>query len=234
VSSSGLVDSAYTHTFTPADLSALSLAVQVGRPDITGTVQPFSYTGVVINGWDLSCKAGDIPILKFDLLGQNEVTSQALSTATYPAGLVPMTFVQGVLNVGGSALDVMDVDVKGTNGLGGDRYFINGGALRKQPLENAQREYTGTFTCDFSGLTAYNRFTGGTEAALTLTFTGGLIGVSSHYTLQITGNVRFDGSTPNVKDMSTLDLQAPFKFVASGAADSSAISVLLTTTEVTP
>jgi hypothetical protein len=49
----------YTWTITPAPLTGLGLSLQVGRPDISGTVQPFNFAGCKITKWELAGKAGE-------------------------------------------------------------------------------------------------------------------------------------------------------------------------------
>lgn len=217
----------FVHTYTPADLQTLSLTIQVGKPFIGGTVQAFTYTGCKIAGWEVSASAGEIAMVTFNILAQNESTAIALATATYPATYAPMTFVHGVLSLGGSAVDVRDVTVTADNGLNDDRYFVKGSGLRSQPLESTWREYTWEATMDFADLTAYNRFVNGTEAALTLTFTRGAD------IFQIVGNVRTDGTTPTVDGPDILAQPLTGRFVASGATDDTAIKIIRTTTEAT-
>lgn len=217
----------YVHTYTPADLQTLYMTMQVGRPFVGGTVQAMTYTGCKIAGWELSASAGEIAMVTFNILAQNESTAVALATATYPATYAPMTFVHGVLSLGGTPTDVRDVTITADNGLADDRYFIKGSGLRSQPIESNWRSYTWSATLDWATLTDYNRFKLGTEAALTLTFTNGA------NIFQIVGNVRTDGSTPTVDGPDILDLPLTGRFVASGATDDTAIKIIRTTTEAT-
>jgi tail tube protein len=217
----------YIHTYTPADLQTLFMTMQVGKPFIGGTVQAFTYTGCTIAGWELSASAGEIATVTFNILAQAESTAIALATATYPATYAPMTFVHGVLSLGGSAVDVREVTISADNGLKDDRYFIKGSGLRSKPIEAAKREYTWSAEMDFADLTAYNRFKNGTEAALTLTFTNGA------NIFQVVGNVRTDGSTPTVGGPDILAQPLTGRFVASGATDDTALKIIRTTTEAT-
>ena len=226
----------YTHTYTPADMQTLFMTMQINRPFITGANQAFSYTGVKVGGWEISCSAGEIATVTFDILAQDETTAQALATATYPANYAPMTFTGGVLQIAGSAVDIMSVTVTADNALRDDRYFLRGTGLRKLPIENGKRSYTFSADCDWDSVTQYNRFTGATEAAFNLTFTGGTISGSSPsgpYTFSIQGNVRLDGSTPQVGGFEALGQTITGKFVASGATDDTAIKIVRTTSEVT-
>jgi Phage tail tube protein len=56
----------YTHTATPGDLTGKSMTLQVGRPDLTGTVQPFTYTGCKVRSWELGAQAGQLAQLTLD------------------------------------------------------------------------------------------------------------------------------------------------------------------------
>lgn len=69
----------YTHTFTPADLAGDSLTVQVGRPSVDGTVNPFTYTGVKVGSWSLSCNVGEIAQLKLSTIAQNESVARTVT-----------------------------------------------------------------------------------------------------------------------------------------------------------
>jgi hypothetical protein len=152
----------------------------------------------------------------------------------YPATMLPVSFVQGLLQAGGTAVDVKDITLSGDNHLDPKRLFLRQAATVKEPLESSWRDYTGTFTADFTDLSLYNTFVNAAEVALVLTFQGGLIGTSSRYQTVITMNVRYDGETTVVPGPGQLSQPVPFKAIASGAADSSAISVAFTTSESTP
>lgn len=62
----------YTHTFTPGDLSDDYLTVQVGRPSLDGTVNPFTYAGMACTSWELACSAGEIATLGLSEVGMAE------------------------------------------------------------------------------------------------------------------------------------------------------------------
>ncbi len=231
--SAGPDPTVWEHTATPGDLTDDSFTLQIGRPDTGGTVNPFTYSGVKVKEWEIGCKVDEIGSLKLGVIAKDETTATALATAAYPSGDSLFVFTQGVLTIAGSAFDVMEATIKGNNNLKDDRYYI-GAATRQNPLENDFREYTGELSTEFLSLTAYNRFVNGTEAALTLKFTGATISNAYKYALEITSNVRFDGETPNVGGPEVVDLTLPFKCLNSGAGDSSALSMVYRTTDATP
>lgn len=204
----------YLHTFTPGDIP-VGQTIQVGRPDVGGTVRAFTYHGCKVSEWTLECAVGDIATLKATILGEDEDTATALASVSYPSSLTLMTFVQGTLTIGGSAADVKSASVQGNNGLADDRYFL-GSQLRKNPLEAAMREYTGQFEAEFESLTHYNRFTGGTEAQIVLLFQGATISTTYKFETKVTANVRFDGETPNVGGAEIVGQNLPFKVVDNG------------------
>lgn len=219
----------FDHTFTPTDLPT-SLTVQVGRTDIGGTTRAFTYHGCRISEWAIEAEVGEIAKFTATILGEDEDTATGLATASYPSTLTLLTFVQGSITLAGSAFDVKSAKIEGNNGLADDRYFL-GSQLRKQPLEAAMREYTGELEAEFTDLTAYNRFTAGTEAALVLLFRGAVISGAFNFDLQITANVRFDGSTPTVEGAEII--QQPLEFKCVGNTSASALTVLYRTTDAT-
>lgn len=59
----------YTHTFTPGDLSGLSMTAQVGVPGVGGTVHPKTASGCKVTSWELACSAGEIATLGLSVVG---------------------------------------------------------------------------------------------------------------------------------------------------------------------
>lgn len=218
----------YLHTFVPGDLPT-SFTLQVGRPDLADTAQPFTYAGCRVTGWSLSCGVNEFARMSMSVLGRDESTATALAVASYPTGNKPMTFVQGTLTLAGSPQAVKSVSVEGSNNLTEDRYFL-GSTLREQPLENALREYTGTLDTEFNGLTAYNRFVNGTEAELILLFQGSTISGTYKFETKITANVRFDGETPGIGGPEVMMQPLPFKVINNGTTS---IKVEYQTTDAT-
>lgn len=211
----------YTHTATPGTLTSKSLTLQVGRPDIGGTVRAFTYTGVKIASWSLACAVDEIPQLTLSVSAQDETTATALASASYPTA-APFTFVHGGLSIAGSAVAVVQSMQLSADNVVPTRHRI-GSATTKEQLENGIRPYTGTLTADFEDLTHYARFTGGTEAALVMDFDNGTD------SLTITCNVEFDGETPKVQGPEMLNQTLPFTCV--GSTDAAAITAVLVNAE---
>lgn len=218
----------YTHTLTPGDLTGKGLTGQVGRPDVSGTVQPFTFAGLKVAGWELSCEAGneDPALVTLDLVGKSETTATALATASYTASNALFAWPHLAITIGGSPVNWRSFSLKGTNPLKDDR-FRGGVTTVDEPLENGLRTYEGSITLDFDTLTQYNRFVNGTEAALVATFTRGADIIA------ITTNSRFDGVPPAVESRDLLQVEVPFKCIGP-TTDAGALTVVVTSSEATP
>lgn len=215
--------SQWDYTYTPGDLTGKTFTTQVGRPDIGGTVRPFTWAGCKVGQWNLSANVGEIAQMTLTLVAMSETNGQALASASYDSELSPFVFTEGSLTIGGTAQNaVKSVDLTGSNGLT-DRFRL-GSATSREYLENAVREYTGTVVTDFESLTNYDRFLNGDEAALVLTFDNGT------ESLVFTLNVRFDGESPELSGVELLEQPIPFKAVST-TSDASAITAVLTNGE---
>lgn len=220
----------WEHTFTPGDLPA-GQTIQVGRPSTDGTAQPFTYEGCVVESWELAARVGEICSLAVTINGEDEVTATGLQTASYPSALSLLVFTQATLEIAAAAIDVTEVTLTGSNSLKTDRNRI-GSPLRKRPVETNMREYTGEMSAYFDSLTAYNRFINGTEATLELLIIGGVISGPFNFALEVTCNVRFDGTTPQVGGPDEIMQPLPFKCV--GDTSAGAITAVYRTTDTTP
>jgi hypothetical protein len=215
--------SQWDYTYTPADLTGKSFTCQVGRPDITATVQPFTYAGCKVGKWAISSDLNSIAMLSLDIVGMTETTGTALASASYDSTLAPFVFTEASLSIGGATNNVVhSIELSGDNNL--TERPRQGQSTSREYLANGFREYTGSATIDFEGLTQYNRFIAGDEAALVLTFDNGT------ETLVVTCNVRFDGETTEVGGPELLSENVPFKCV-SATSDAAAITAVLTNAE---
>lgn len=219
----------FTHTFASANIDALSLTTQIGKPDETGTVRPFDYTGCVVTGWSLDADISAFLKMTLDLYATNEDTSQSLATASYPATITPFTYVQGTVTVAGSAQDVKKISIGADNARATGRHQIRATTpgRPKKAVQTGRKNITGSFAADFTDLTLYNRFKNGTEAALVLAFTSGA------NSLTITANIRTDGDTPNVTGPDLLEQPISFKCLSS-TSDAAAFTAVLVNGDAAP
>lgn len=222
-SASSVADGAgFKNTYVLGDPFGTSFTVQVGRPDTSGTIRPFSYTGCKVVNWDLSNAVDGVLDLKVGIDGQDETTAQTLGTPSYPApggGTELFYFTEGAITVGGvSTYNIHDWTLSGAMNQKTDRYFINGSGLKSEQILNAYTDLGGTVNAEFTDLTGYSLFTGGTLADIVLTYTGAKTYDTGKFNkITITAkNCRFDGTTPNVGGQDVLSQALPFKLRYDG------------------
>ena len=222
------------HTATPANLLGKGLSIQIGKPFYdSATLKPFSYLGCKVGSWSMACAVGDFASLNFTFVAKNEDTAQTLGTYTPPTGLKVLSWSSGAFTIAGLTVPITEFSIAGNNQLDEDNYQMFS-TSRLEPQETQLREYTGSVTARFdstNGMTLYNRFVNGTEAALVITLQGDLIEGSLYYSTILTANVRFDGETPKVGDPGEMRLPLAFKVVDTG---SSSLSIVYRTTDTTP
>lgn len=229
----------YTHTGTIGSLTGNSFTAQVGVPQIGGgTVTPKTCHGGKVKSWELSCKAGETLKAKLDLDFEDVEHSTALATASYPTAMEPLTFIRGLVTVGGAQTDVAEFTVKGDNGLKVDRRYLRNSSLKKEPVEAGLRKITCDLTLDFDSLTHQNRVLSatatGAQAAVVL-YCEGLTTIGSTLKPKLTITipvVMFDGDTPTVSGPDVV----PQKLKGVGLFDgtNSPVSVAYQTLDATP
>lgn len=210
----------YTHVLTPGSLTGLGLTVQVGVPDVGGTVRAKTYAGCKVESWELAVEAGQIATMGVSLFGSvAETTATALASASYAAQATrPFTAIEAsVYSIGGASTNIKSFKLSGSNGLDTDRRFL-GSALPAEPLEAERRTYDGELGLEFSSLTDYHRFVNGTEADIAVTLSNGT------ESLAVVAHARFDGATPTVGGQGLVMLDMPFVLVGDGS-DADALTV---------
>lgn len=207
------------HTYTLGDPYGLSYTFQKGVPDVSGTVQPFSYLGTKTTSWELSNSVDGYLMWKQGMFAQDETTAQSLASASYPSGTVEDLFYSdGALNVASGAVTVKDVTISGSASLNTDRRFLRSSTLTKEPIIAGMYEISGSFTMEFESLTQYQRFTGNTLGQLDVTWTAPTAIESTIYPyLSVTlPKVQFRGDTPTVSSAGIVTLSCPFKALYDG------------------
>ena len=213
-------------TLWPADLTGKGFTAQVGRPDVAGTIIPYTFNGGKVASWELAAQVGEIAHYTIDAVFKDQTTATALASASYTSGLGLFAFTHGAVTIAGSTVSVRNVSIKGDNALDTERFFLGGTSI-SEPLEAGRREYTFDLELDHNGTVVPGRIDSGTEAAMVLTFTSGGSIVS------LTTNARFDGAFANLAGMDILTQPLSGKLVATGA-DSTALTVVVTSGETTP
>lgn len=197
-----VLGSAYQQVHQPGDQQSAgsSLTVQVGRPNVAGTVTPFTYNGCKITGFEISGTVDDLLKLKVDFDGWNEATATALATASFPA-VYPMHGAQMAVSLGGTvstATSTMSVaggaalsGVKGftisaSNPLKTDRFYANSSGVKAEQILNGWREYAIELDMDYiDRTTLYDSYVSGAAQVLKITFEGSIISGSDKDTVEI-------------------------------------------------
>lgn len=241
IATTGPTDSAFTHTATIGPMVGKSLIAQIGRAMTQSqVVQPFTYPGVKITEWELSCDVDGILILSLTVDAQDEQYTVLLAAASYPSSSDLLTFAGGVVNIGGAAVDVSKFSLKCNMGYKSDRRFLRGSTLQREPAEGPMREFTFDLTAEFTDMTQYNRYASATRAgrlaALSAVFTGPtLIGAATFPSLTVTApQARFDGKTPKIDGPDLIPLPLSGKLLNSPGGTNDACSLAYVTADSTP
>lgn len=207
--------SAYKQVHQTGDLLGKSLTVQVGRPEPSGTVRPFTYRGCKVTSWEWSVSEGEAAKLKLDLDGWDESTSTALATAAYVTTAEDFFFTNAVaftlggtvsgtteLSItGGTAVPtvVKSISIKGENGLATDRIGLGSGGVKKEQLENDVPTIMIELDAEFDRTTFYDRFKAGTSAPFYLRLDGSIISGSDRNSLEfLAPEVDFKEASPEL------------------------------------
>jgi hypothetical protein len=238
-----VLGSGWQHTITPDmtnGMSGLSMTCQFGRPDTSGTVNPFTYDGVKVTGWEFSNALDGLLNMRLSVDAQTEaIGTPTLAAASYAANDILFNYTQGLCEFGVAgtygtpvSTDITNFTITGANGLKTDRHFIRNSTDKKEPIRNAFVEITGSLTTEFESVTAYNRFVSGALASVTLTYDTGVSFTGGNYKLVIKmPNVRFDGDTPNASGPDVVMQNLPIRALYDGT--NPAIQIDLFTTDAT-
>jgi Phage tail tube protein len=195
-----------------------SLTVQVGKPDVAGVVQPFSYPGTKVTQLALTCETGAELMAALSLNARDEVTGEPLATASYPTGIASLDFVGGEVKVGADSLGIV-----GSAGLTvplpmkTDRFGLNKSALAAEPLPNDYIKPTGQMAMEFFGLTQLNHFYNCDSVKVTLLFEGATISEANKEKLElVVPAAHFVGASPQVGGPDVLSVQYPFEAYDNG------------------
>lgn len=188
----------YTHTGTEGGLYGKSLTLQMNRPfHPSGTDQPFLYSGGKVTDWTLSNSVEGNLLLDLGLDFMQADTATGLASATYPSAMDNFTWAGGVVTIGGTAYDVTEISLQGSNGYNVDRRQIRGNTDKKEPT-SGRREGSFSLSADFESLAQRNRAASvvrdDNTAALTATWQGPrLLGTTLYPQLVVTvPAARFD------------------------------------------
>lgn len=208
----------WKQTFTPDanGLAGTMATVQIGRPDVGGTVRPFNYLGGKVTEWEFGAALDENVKLSTTWDFKGGENTSALAVQSLPSGSTPLSFIDGALTIDAAVTSIQGASVKGANALDVDRRFY--GATKKQPIANGEMEITGQIDMEFEDLAQYNKFIAGTPSALVLTYAYGTIPTTANpFKLVVTiPVVEYTGDTPQVGSSEVLKQSLPFKALYDG------------------
>lgn len=218
----------YETTFTTNATGPVSSAtVQVIRSTVEASTQPFTYHGCMATSWTLAAEAGGLVMATLSFDAEDEDTSTAAGTPSYPANARPFDWTQVVVKVDGTPVDFSSFSVEAGNGLKTDRRFLRGSALKKKPVRSEVPELTGTLNGEFRDTDLYSKFVNGDVVALTITATGDTIGATaSNFGFELSlPAVMLDGSTPAAALDDVTSQEVPFRVLWDGTNAAASLKI---------
>jgi hypothetical protein len=197
------------HNIGTTDPFQKSATVQVGRPNTAGTVDPYSFPGSIATALEFSLQTGGLLECTATLDNRNEVTSEALATASYPTGLESFNFVQAKVKVGGSELTEARGVTITLNGPRDTSRFYLGAELKAVPLTNAFNGAALSLTVDYGGSTLYNFFAKAETPAVEVIIQGVAVEAIKKELKFVFAACGLDGDSPNVSGPGILGQTIP-------------------------
>lgn len=219
--------SAYKQVHTPGNYVGLGLSVQVGRPEPSGTVRPFTFAGCKVTGWEFTLEDNAYPKLKLSLDGKSETTATGLAVAAYLAGAAAFDFSQATLKLGGVvtttagetsiasgvtvATIVKSFSLSGATPMATERFGIGNAGLKAEPLENDIPTNTGSLGAEFNRTELYDLYANNTTTALQMDLTGAAITGGNYLFSIICPAVKLKAAAPNVNGPDIVQMSTDFE-----------------------
>lgn len=230
---------AYLQTHQLVDNVGRYMTVQVGVPDLGGTVRPFSFLGAKVTAAEFSCGIDEFLTCKLDIDARDVSEAQGLAAPSYPASVAPFHFGQSTLKIGATAgaaaavTGVRKMSLKIERPQKTDRFYLGAAGLKAEPIANEKIKISGSIETDFVDKTIFaDRYAADTGFAAVWEFVGPVIASTYFETIRFTIPLAFlDSGTPQVEGP---DVVAPkFDFVALHDGTNGAVTVEYISTDVT-
>lgn len=168
--------------------------------------QYLRYTGVELDGFDITVKAEGIVPIVFTVMGQDQASATAPVTgATYAAAPTnrPYDGFSGTIKEGGTTIAVL-TEVKLTLKNNMAEVYVVGSPDTLEP-SIGKSAVTGTVTAYFQDASLLDKFVNETESSIEFTLTDG----TNSYDFLIP-RVKYTGAPPNVSSDKPITLAMPF------------------------
>jgi hypothetical protein len=204
-----LATAAYLQTHPLVDNVGKSMTVQLGVPDTTGTVRPYTGIGAKLTTAEFSCAAGELLKASFEADLQRVIESQVLAAPSYVAGLVPFHFAHMAVKLGTTfgaeavVSGVKGAQVKIERPQDTERFYAGAAVpgTKAEPLMNDNVSIAGSFDVDLVNKADFaDRFAADSSAALIVEWVFPTAIASTYFpTFRIrVPMVFFDDGTPTV------------------------------------
>ncbi|HEX6020626.1 MAG TPA: phage tail tube protein [Solirubrobacter sp.] len=207
-----------THNIGLTDPSAKSLSMQIGRPQTSGAVSPFTFQGVKVTAATFRLALNEFLTCELQLDAQDEVTNVALDSYAPAAGLGSFTFMNGVITVDGSpAGRVTEITIPISFAYDLERWGVGSGATKSNPITNDYPTSNPTITVDWASTTLRDNWVNGANSALVLDCTRNTIASTYKEQIKFTmAAVGYNGDDPTVDGPGVLNQQIPFELLYDG------------------
>lgn len=194
---------AYKTVLGNGGLQGLGITYQKGVPETSdGAVEPLTFSGGKVTGWEFNVAMGAIATLKETLDFWTVSTATTLASASYIVPNPVWNFSQAAIKFGGTpstssgvtsisggsaAVTVINgFTLTGTNPMKTDRYGLGNAGIKKEQLENDYRTLSGSLAGEFTNRTElYDVFKANTQTSIEFTLTGPIITGAIAYELDI-------------------------------------------------
>lgn len=187
VASSGVSDSAYTHTFTVNNTNATPRTATVTVEE--GAIQTAQYVNCVCNSLNFEV-SDDYAKTTIELIGKfpsTDTISESFSTETeFAYHQYTAKFGTSLSNAAGqTATPLKSFSLNINNNVQLDEAFLSGSnEVAAGGFVNGRLEITGSYSLHFSDTTELAKYKANTKNAMIVTFEGALIGATSKETIQ--------------------------------------------------
>jgi len=233
---------AWLQTHTLGDNVGKSLTCQVGVPDTTGTIRPYSFLGGKVLSAAFSCGVKGILNSTWEFDFQNVSEIQVLAAPSYATGLAPFHGGQLAVKIGtfgseAAITGVTKVDVKFERPQNTDRFYANAAGApgtKSEPLWSDFFKISGSLEQDFTDKTSLaDKFAADTSTSLILEWVGPTIASTFKETFRIKLPMTFfDSGTPDVSDTDITNTKYAFTAQYDGTNSAATIEYMSTDTTV--
>ena len=197
------------HTAITSSALMPSLTLQKTTPQVDGTLNAVTYTGVCVDSWEFNFPNADIATLKCNLDIADYSTATGYATPSYASSPNLYHFANGSIASGTltaptttalAAGTTTIADVRGgsftvNNNLGTGRQNVGGAGRKKQPYVG-ELDITGSLDIEYDNVTFRDAVLNETPMLLILTFTGGALSTGNETLQVVIPEIKFDGELP--------------------------------------